>query len=332
MNEGETQQSGWALKRVGIVGAGAIGTSLAAIIGERLPTVMVCRNPRRAAELFEHGARMTGVIETASRPIVVSSIADLARVGGVSALFIATKTTAIPAVAEELKPVLATISDSPDGLFVVSYQNGIEPGRQMTALLNYPRVLRMVITFGALLTRGEPAVRSTMNAPPHYIGGIDQSYAHASRAIAAVLSEAGFFTEHAGDIERYVWGKGIVNAATNPVCALVDGSVGEVLASPARLILERLLHEGVSVARTEGINLAPDFLDRAHVVLEAASAHTPSMVEDIRSGAESEVGQLNRQIVAHAHRLSVPAPTHEVIDALIETFDWRLYERRETSA
>jgi ketopantoate reductase len=60
-------------------------------------------------------------------------------------------------------------------------------------------------------------------------------------------------------------------------------------------------------------------------VMAGAAAHTPSMVEDIRAGRESEVGQLNRQIIERGRARGVPTPTHDVIDALIETFDWKVY-------
>ncbi len=317
----------WRLARVGIVGAGAMGTSLAALVGKVVPTVMVCIEPKRAAELFEHGARVEGLVESSSRPIVVNRISDLARVGGVSALFIATKTTAIPDVARELKPVLQEASDSGEGMYVVSYQNGIEPGRQLIELLDYDRVLRMVLSCAATIPGGMKHAEMTMHIPPHAIGAVGPEHADAARRIASTLSEAGFETEFVEGIEQKVWAKGVVNAAANPVCALVDSTVRDVLDSPARMILDRLLREGMEVARADGVDLGGDFLDRAYAMLDGAADHTPSMVEDIRNGRESEVGQLNRQVLAHGRRLGVATPTHEMVDALIEAFDWRVYHR-----
>jgi len=302
-----------------------MGTSLAAIIGRRVPTVMVCRNPKRASEIFEHGARTSGAVEAIARPILVSSVEDLERVGGVSVVFVATKTTAIPAVARALKPVLRSASDRQQGVFVVSYQNGIDPGRQLMELLEWPQVLRMVLNFGATLRAGSASVEVTLNQPPHAIGAIDPAFAPVCEAIAKTLSAGGLETQVESDIEPRVWTKAIINAAMNPVAALVNATVGEVMRSPSSTIVERLLAEGLAVARAEGLDLPSDYIDRAHASLESAGDHTPSMVEDIREGRESEVGQLNRQIIDHARGKGVPTPTHEVIDALIETFDWKVY-------
>src|SRR5690606_14364738 len=115
--------------------------------------------------------------------------------------------------------------------------------------------------------------------------------------------------------------------AMNPLAALINASVGEALDSPARAIVGRLLAEGVTVAAREGIALGPAPIDRLWSMLESARAHTPSMVEDIRAGRASEVYQLNRQVIAHAMRLGMNVPTHELLTALIDAFDWRVFRR-----
>ena len=240
---------------------------------------------------------------------------------------IATKTTAIPSVAAELKPWLVKRGDRSSGLLVVSFQNGIEPGRELIELLGYPRVVRMVVNFGAILSVTDGVVRVTMNQPPNFIGSLDPAYLPACHRIAKLLCMAGFETVVEPHIEMQVWKKGILNAATNPVCALVNSWVGQVLDSPARMIVDRLLKEGLLVAEARGLKLGDDFVANAYRYLESARDHTPSMVEDIRQGGESEVGQLNRQIVEHARKLALSVPTHEIIDALIETFDFKAYAR-----
>src|SRR5690606_10226356 len=110
----------------------------------------------------------------------------------------------------------------------------------------------------------------------------------ACRALAEGLTSAGFETQYDPDIERQVWTKSLLNAAMNPVAALVNLSVGEVLASPSRAVVERLLCEGIDVARAAGIALDEDFQERGMAAIARASDHLPSMVHDIRHGRESE--------------------------------------------
>lgn len=317
----------WALERAAVIGAGAMGSSLAAALSATTPTVLLCRNPERAARLHRDGVVVGGLLEARARPIVLRTLGELASLGGASVVFVATKTTAIPQVAAELKPLLPSLGMGGGESFVVSYQNGIEPGRQLMDLLECERVLRMVLSFGAVMEEGTGAVRVTLHSPPHSIGCVRASHRPVCERLAGALSAGGLPTRFSERIEEQVWAKGIVNAAMNPIAALVNASVGEALASPSRLIVERLLVEGERVAREEGLDLGEEFVGRALAFLQEASSHTPSMVEDIRRGRESEVGQLNRQILEHARRVGVATPTHEVIDALIETFDWKVYRK-----
>lgn len=312
-------------QRAAVIGAGSMGTLIASILGRVMPVVLVCRRDERASQLFRHGARVEGLIESESRPVIVRSIDEVINAGGASLIIVATKTTAIPGVAEELSRVITAISDDPEGPLVVSFQNGIDPGRELMERLGHKRVLRMVLSLGAIPKDDGSAVRVTLNQPPHAIGSIDPELKTCSETVAAWLTSGGLETRYAEDIEASVWAKGIVNSAMNPVAALVNCSIAEVLDSPSHAIVTQLLDEAVAVARAERIALPEGYTEKAVALLEKARAHTPSMVEDIRCGRESEIGQLNRQVIAHGERVGVATPGHELIDALIETFDWKVY-------
>lgn len=309
--------------RIGIIGAGVMGTCLAGLLDEVATVMLVCRNGERAAQIIQDGVRVRGLVERDANPIVVRTIDDLARLDNVSAIFVATKTSAISSVAADLKPVLDRLGHP----CIVSFQNGIDPGRQLIELLGDDRVLRMVLNFGATMNRATSVAEVTLNHPPHRIGYLNEEYRSCADHLAAVVTQGGFETVVDERIDIAVWRKGIVNAAVNPVCALVNSTVGEVLDSPSRLIVERLLDEGIAVAQAAGIDLGKNYREQVWSLLAEASDHTPSMVEDIRSGHESEVGQLNRQIIEYAREFGIDVPTHEVIDAMIETFDFRAYQR-----
>lgn len=317
--------------RIGVIGAGAMGSSLAAILGRAAPVAMVVRNPSRAAQIFERGVVVDGLLQARSRPLLVRDIDELAALGDVGAVFIATKTTAIPSVCASLKPALSRLGVNGRAVRLVSYQNGIDPGREIMRLLDHSTILRMVLNYGAVLDDSSGVVHVTMHEPPHYIGCVSPELTDDCRRLSVMMTAAEFPTEYEPDIERPVWIKGILNAAMNPVAALVDSAIGEVLDSPARPVVHRLLAEGIAVATREGIQLPEHFERKAFDIFERAAEHVPSMVEDIRRGRESEVGQLNRQIIEHARAIDVAVPTHETVDALIEAFDWRVYHGRRAA-
>jgi 2-dehydropantoate 2-reductase len=317
--------------RIGIIGAGAMGSSLAAITSRFAPTVLVCRNPKRAGQIFKNGIRCTGALELQANPIIVSSAAQLSEVGGVKYLFIAVKTTAIEQVCEELEPLRDSIVQPGFGeVKLISYQNGIDPGLSIMNHLDTSDVMRMVLKYGAVLDEQSGDVEITMLNSPHYIGCLDESLSGDCRYLSENLTKVGFETQYIESINSAVWSKALINAAINPLCALVNADIGSVLESPSRELFVRMLDEGSEVARAEGIDLGAGFCQRAIELVSKSAHHLPSMVDDIQNGRPSEVGQLNRQIVNRARALGVDAPTHEVIDALIETFDWRIYHRDQS--
>ena len=316
--------------RIAIIGAGAMGLSLAAMLARTVPVSIVVRDRAKAEKIERDGVRVHGLMQANAHPSVVPSIAALAGVMPLAAIFVATKTTAIDDVAEQLRPVLDKLPPD-ERPFVISFQNGIESGRDLRLRLHVPRVLRMVLNYGASQT-DDNAAGVMLSGPPHFIGGPDATHREFATHLAGVLTECGLPTEPVDNIEPYVWTKGVLNAAMNPVAALTDSSVGEVLDSPGREIVSRLIAEGLRVARAERIDLGSGISERMWAILDKARPHTPSIVGDIRGVRPSEDGPLNRQIIEHAHRTGVPVPSHYVIATLIDSFDWRVFERRSPIA
>lgn len=319
--------------RIAIIGAGPMGTSLAALTSSKIPTVVVVRDRWRAEQIRESGIRVTGLLEAFGRPDVVASIDDLATIDSIDLLFIATKTTAISEICRSLRSHVAWLPH------VVSYQNGIEPGRTLIKELGTPRVVRMICTYGAAFedTLEDPAqprdacsrpprsplsVRIALHAPPHFVGG-EGAACSVARELARQLSQLGLPTEFTSDIDREAWRKGIANAAGNPVAAILRAPLGEILGSPAEGLVRRLLAEGLAVARAAGIALDDSFVEAALAPMSGGGSHLPSMAADIIAGRRTEIAQLNEEIVARGNQLGVATPSHAAVIDLIHALENR---------
>jgi len=309
------------LRRIAIVGAGPMGVSLAAITSSHVPTVLVVRDPERAERIRSEGVSLGGALSGHGRPTVVSSIDDLADIHPIDLVFIATKTTAIPEVCKALRPHLGDLP------YLVSYQNGIEPGRTIMQALGTPRVVRMVLRYGAVFDGsgsdlGPLRARVTLHAPPHFVGGEGDAL-DVARHLAHAIDAMGLPMQFTEDIEREAWRKGIENAAGNPVAALLQAPLGDLIESPARALIERLLDEGVAVARAAGIDVEASFGEAVLRTMAGGRGHLPSMADDVRMGRLTEITQLNEQIVRRGRTLGVATPTHDAVLDLISAFDWR---------
>ena len=113
------------------------------------------------------------------------------------------------------------------------------------------------------------------------------------------------------DAQSLVWGKLVINAAINPLTALLKVPNGELLNRPsARELMGRLAHEAADVARAENINLPfDDPVAAAEDVARKTAANQSSMLQDVLRGAPTEIDAICGAVVSRgeAHGFDTPA-------------------------
>lgn len=294
-----------------------MGLSLAAHMLRKSSVVLVVLEVETMARIHEHGIRVFVDGEPISyprNPLLVKRIADLREFDDIDLVFIATKTSAIHSVCEELKPAISKHST------VVSYQNGFNPGREIIDTLNTNEVLRMVLNYGAIMDE-ERDVHIVFSEPPHFIGALRGELYGLCRSLARLLTECGLHTDFEEDIERVIWEKSLLNAAMSPVCALTHTTMREAMQAPARMLVSQLLAEGIEVAKCEGIELPDDYHKAGMEYMDTAGDHIPSMVMDIDRHTQTEITQLNTQIIELGKTHGTDTTVNEMIVSLIDTID-----------
>lgn len=312
-------------RRIAIVGAGAMGCSLAGMLGALVPTVLVVRRPERAAQIAAAGIRVTGAVNVHSRVQVCSDIAQIDTIPTIDLAFIATKTTDVAEVCRAMAPHRSRLP------YLCAVQNGLVAGEQLIAQLALDRVVRMVVNYGAELVESPPAVwghdplqvHIGLHQPPHHVGGVGEGARATARELAQLASAAGLPTQATENIEGHAWRKGILSAATNPVAALLQAPIDHLVRSPAAALIQKLLIEGVAVAQASGVDLMGPFVEEATQHLARVGPQLPTMAHDLIVGRETELGQLNAYICALGRNVGIATPSHDAVCALVDTFDWR---------
>jgi 2-dehydropantoate 2-reductase len=108
------------------------------------------------------------------------------------------------------------------GMYVVSWQNGIDTELEMAATLGRNRqLLRAVVNYGCGLKAPGRMCNMPFHHPPHYIQELhpDSQPAAIGRSPMPLL-DSGLTTERTDQIVSMVWRKGVLNACMNPVCAV----------------------------------------------------------------------------------------------------------------
>lgn len=129
--------------------------------------------------------------------------------------------------------------------------------------------------------------------------------------IEAALKSAKFNVQVVDDAQSLVWGKLVINAAINPLTALLRVPNGELLNRPsAREMMGKLAQETAQVAMAEKINLPfADPVAAAEEVARKTAANQSSMLQDVLRNARTEVDAICGVVVkiGERHKLETPA-------------------------
>jgi 2-dehydropantoate 2-reductase len=200
-----------------------------------------------------------------------------------------------------------------DGL-ALTLQNGVGNYEALMEELGPERAVLGVTTAGAtLLAPGK--VRA---------GGDGIIYLGSHRSLqplAELFKTAGFSMESAPDPARLLWGKLVINAAINPLTALLGVANGILLERPpARRLMAEAALEAAAVAASQGIELPfSDPVAAAENTARRTASNLSSMLQDIRRGAPTEIDAICGAIVRAGEETGVPAPVNRTFWYLIDS-------------
>lgn len=305
--------------RVLVVGAGAVGGVLAALLHEAEVDVAVVARGAHLDAIQRDGLRLVTATRQVVRPVpAFASLADAAPAAGdVVALAVKSQDTA--AVLDDLERT------APDGVPIVCVQNGVDNER--AALRRFADVYGVCVMFPA--AHLEPGVVHQLSEPVAGIldigrapGGVDDT----AEAVAAVFRAAGFVAEARPDIMAWKYRKLLMNLAN--AADAVFGTDGD--GADVKRELRRAAHaEGEAVLAAAGISVISADADRARrgdlLDIAGMSARRAdlggvggSTWQSLQRGQGSvETDYLTGEIVLLGRLHGVPTPVNELFVALV---------------
>ncbi len=148
----------------------------------------------------------------------------------------------------------------------------------------------------------------------------------ALEAARALLVEAGFRVHLKDSEDGMLWTKAAFNAAVNPLAAACAVEMGRIEADPAlREVALAALSEAAAAAAASGHRL--DYTDMADKLMQSCR-NTPrqrnSMLQDLAAGRRTEARAIMGPLLLAAKRRRIPAPTLEVLAAVIARLEQSL--------
>lgn len=306
--------------RIGVIGAGAVGGAIAALLGHAGHEVEVTARGANLAAIREHGIRFGGAWGDFTAPVAANE--HLTRAPELA--FVATK-------AQDAAAAIGGSAGLLRGIPVAVVQNGLASVSASAPLLPESQVLGVLALYAAsLVAPGEVAITTTGHS---YIGGGDDA---AARAVVDVLG-AVMPTSAAADFVGAQWTKLVINQV-NALPAITGLSAQEVIGIRAlRRIMTASIRENVRVgvrsgvrfadlqgltdARLRAIARAPLSVGQLLPLLMArrmgATPNPGSTLQSIRRGAVTEIDYLNGAVVAAAAETGMPAPVNAALVRLV---------------
>jgi len=280
-----------------LVGTGALATLFAARLGEAGHSVSMLGTWKQGLQaLRENGARIVDS-DGNEQAYQVHATDDPHEVSGAKFAIVLVKSWQTERAAHQLKLALA------DDGHALTLQNGLGNRETLTRDLGAGRVSLGVTTTGATLlapglvrTGGEGIVSIEQN----------QSLA----PLEAALRSSNFNLQIVEDAQSLIWGKLVINAAINPLTALLQVPNGELLARPiVRKMMASLARETAEVAAAEHVHLPfSNPVSAVEDVARKTAKNHSSMFQDVRRGAPTEIDAICGAVTKRAELHGIDTP------------------------
>ncbi len=297
--------------KIAVVGAGAMGSVYAGILGDAGNEVWAVDVWAEHVEAINRdGLTVEGA--SGKRTVRVRATTEPGDVGICDLVIIATKARDVEHAAERARPLLGPQT------VVLPIQNGLGSADRIASVLGEePVAIGVAGGFGASIVgpghvhhNGWELVRLGERRGPA---------TPRIHRVAEVWADAGFRVQAYDDVEQLVWEKLIFNVTFSGTCAVLERTIGEVLDDrSAWQVASACGSEAFAVARARG--LALDFDDPvayARAFGEKIAGARPSMLLDVLAGRPCEIGVINGAIPPAAREVGLTAPVNEVVTALV---------------
>lgn len=310
--------------RIVVFGAGSVGCYVGGrLLASGADVVMVGR-PRLRAIFDEQPLRLTDYngfsAETRLTPEQFTD--DPRAVASADLVLITVKSAATTEAAKTLAGIL------PDGIPVVSLQNGISNAEALRSQLPGARVCAGMIPFNVL-----------QKSPGHFHHGTEGHLMAAHDAslepFLLIFERSGLPLELRNDMTSVMWSKLLLNL-NNPINALSnvplleelsDRDYRRCLAMAQRETLALMKRAGIAPVQLTALPMPlvpvvmslPDWLFSrlAKRMLAIDPIARSSMWEDLEAGRPTEVDWINGEVVRLADRLGQPAPINQRLTQLV---------------
>ncbi|MHB0870853.1 MAG: ketopantoate reductase family protein [Chloroflexota bacterium] len=202
---------------------------------------------------------------------------------------------------------------------VLTLQNGLNNVETIASVVGRERVLAGVTAHGATLL-GPGLVRHGGEGETA-IGELGGRVTERLERVAGAFRQAAIEVVVSRAVSSLIWGKLVVNAAINPVTALLRVPNGQLLGHPeTRALMEAVATEVAAVAQARGVVLPyDDPWESVETVCRRTASNRSSMLQDVERGIQTEIDYINGAVAREGELLGVPTPVNWTLTQLVSS-------------
>lgn len=216
----------------------------------------------------------------------------------------------------------------PQGV-ALTIQNGLGNVEILAARVGIDRAMLGVTTQGATLLgagRVRPGGRGMTHLgflPIERAAPRDWSADSLAYEVTALLNAADLSSVVSANVEALAWGKVIINAAINPLTAILRVPNGALAQADDTLeLMGSIVSEAVAVAMAHHVELPyPNPFERVKAVALATATNHSSMLQDVLKARPTEIDAINGKIVEHGQAVGVPTPINATLASLVRAIE-----------
>jgi 2-dehydropantoate 2-reductase len=297
--------------RIAILGAGGVGGYFGGTLARAgHPVTLLARGAHldaireRGLEVRTPEGTFTAKVEATDDPETLT---------GIELAVVAVKSYSLP----DIVPAARLLAER--GAVILPLLNGVEAADRLVECgVPGEQVLGGLTEISA--ARIGPGVVERRSAFQRVVVG-ERSGGISERAerIASVFRETGAEARASDDITADLWRKFAFITTMSAACGLARSPIGPVRRAPlGPLLIERALHEVVTVARAHGVALSDDVESKILGFINSMpDPMKPSFLLDVESGGPTELDELSGTVSRLGRDAGVETPVHDTVTAAL---------------
>ena len=265
--------------KITIIGAGAIGTTLAALLSKKGTEISIQSNKEIEGDKEIMLMNFRG--KTIRKKVRIINTLDDS-----DWYILAVKSYDVKELINSLKNKKANI---------LCCQNGIKTYNLLKTEINEKRLSHMVTGMGcSKIDTGKAEFKGSGFT---FIGEFSGEIKGAINELANKMNESEIECKIVDNIFNYVWLKTIINSSINPVAAynkVVNGKLSEPSLNDQ---VKKICNESILIAQKIGIDLPLNPWEEVKNIIRNTSDNKCSMLQDLENGNRTEIDAINGEII-----------------------------------